>query len=96
MTSLRRRRSRSTTKTASNDGEKSASDKYRGKDGVLRNRKGGVVDCNSCGGNHFERDCPELKEIVEDTLKASGKKTEQALVTVEKVMAAVEDFDQNE
>ena len=63
---------------------------------MLRNRKGGVVDCNSYGGNHFERDYPELNEIVEDTLKASGKKTEQALVTVDKVMAAVEDFDLNE
>ena len=34
--------------------------------------------------------------IVEDTLKAAGKKTEQALVTVGKILAAVEDFDLNE
>ena len=69
------------------DGKQTNSVKYRGKDGVLRSRKGTIIDCNVCAGNHFEKDCSDLKDIVEDSLKASSKKTEETFVTVDKVLS---------
>ena len=68
------------------------SEKYRGKDGVLRSRKGNIIDCNVCGGNHFEKDCSDLKDIVEDSLKASAKKSEDVFVTVDKVLSTYHEY----
>ena len=74
------------------DGKQTNSEKYRGKDGVLRSRKGAIIDCNVCGGNHFEKDCSDLKDIVEDSLKASSKKTEETFVTVDKVLSTYHEY----
>ena len=77
------------------------SEKHRGKDGVLRNKRGDIIDCNNCGGNHFERDCQDLKDVVEDTIRASAgkvasKKKEEALVITESVLSTLHEFRINE
>ena len=41
------------------EGAKTASEKRRGQDGVLRNRNGTVVKCFICERNHFKADCPK-------------------------------------